>query len=170
MPDRTSHPDLLADRAKRDAQRLTPGFSPALHGRVMMSVNRAAPAEAMVIEPEPSRPGLRYRIGWVAMAASLALAVVPTVIFTFARPEIDTVQLPPVIRHSDTPGTLKKPQLALYATAHEVNSKVTNIVQTAMAEQQFAGLDHDVRAATAYLVDQVPLRSAWQSNQSSQER
>jgi hypothetical protein len=31
----------------------------------------------------------------------------------------------------------------------------------AMAEQQYEGLDHDVRLATHYLVDQVPLRSAW---------
>ncbi len=46
--------------------------------------------------------------------------------------------------------------------AHRLNTHVREVVQTAMVEEQWAGLDHDVKLATRYLVDQVPLRSAWQ--------
>ena len=48
-----------------------------------------------------------------------------------------------------------------------MNARVKDVIQTAMVAPQWAGLDHDVRLATQYFVDQVPLRSAWDSRDSN---
>lgn len=73
--------------------------------------------------------------------------------------------LPQLVKQNPAVRTVARPQppiLALDQAAHEVNVNVQGAVETAMAQQQWAGLDQDVRAATRYFVDQVPLRAAWQ--------
>ena len=60
------------------------------------------------------------------------------------------------------------PVFAIHQAAHAVNERVQNVVETAMVEQQWAGLDHDVRLAARYLVDQVPLKSAWGAEERNQ--
>ena len=111
-----------------------------------------------------NRPPSRYWGTPLSIAAIIALVIVPTMLLTSDHGRIGlSVDHPRVEKVLATKPPPRNTRLAVYATAHDVNSRVQNVVQTAMAQEQFAGLDHDFRVATQYLVNQVPLRSAWES-------
>jgi hypothetical protein len=160
----------LAQCARTDARRLTPGFSDCLHARVTRAIAATELPALRIHRAAGNRPAVRHWIAPLVMAAAVALLVVPTMLPTQKPFERAIVQ--PASEPIDPPAApdAHKPQLAVYSTAHEVNTQVQDVVETAMAREQFAGLDHDVRAATQFLVDQVPLRSAWDSDASSPTR
>ena len=172
MFDRTSHfagdESRLADLARRDAERATPAFSHTLHTRIIRAVDRADLA-ASRLSHSPRRSTVRYWIAPLAMAATVALVAVPTALLRVGPGE------PVAIRENrpiapPAPVNSEPPVAAIEGAVHRANVRAQDLVQTAMAEQQFAGLDHDVRTATRYLVDQVPFRSAWESDESGQPR
>ena len=85
----------------------------------------------------------------------IALAMsVPSVLQRLHHNESVVIQ--PQINPERVAQVDEQPVPAINQTAHEVNVRV----QTAMAENQWFGLDHDVRLATQYFVDQAPIRSA----------
>jgi len=133
---------------------------------------RALPVERPDSDRGRSRPFV-LRHSWLfptALAAGIALAVAPGALRLIESaapaPTAIAMEKPATIGVSDI-----KPRAAMLAidqTARRVNARVRDVVQTAMVQQQWAGLDHDVRLATRYLADQVPLREAWKTEEAAQ--
>ncbi len=93
------------------------------------------------------------------LAAAITLAVSPLpgrLHFAMAPAEAPATTSVALV----SPSISEKPALSI--NTHAINVGVNDVLQTAMVTQQWAGLDHDVRSATQFFVDQVPLRSAWE--------
>ncbi|MDB5354967.1 MAG: hypothetical protein JWN24_1420 [Phycisphaerales bacterium] len=161
----------LARQARQEAGRATPAFSEALHARILRAVD-AADCRAVETEGEalPRRGvfviGMRHpwRVA-LAMAACVALALTPLNL-RLLRPQTPPIATGPVgPKHVERVMAKADPTpIEINKTARQVNKRVTDVVETAMAEQQWAGLDQDVRQATRYLADRVPFRAAWEND------
>jgi len=162
----------LTQLARQDADQLSPGFSEARHARIMHAVNTAQSRATEITAVQLAPPPLRLR-SWLAPMA-LAAAVAGLAVSGVWLVERGQSEIAPHVAVQEPAGpATAKPQptiLALDQAAHQVNVHVQGVVETAMAQQQWAGLDQDVRAATRYFVDQVPLRSAWQDEGTRDER
>jgi hypothetical protein len=155
--------------ARQDADRLTPDFSEMRHQRILRAVELAENKPQYHAQPLPRSP---WRIWPAALASAAALAVAAGVgirLF-WSGAEITARQV--VINQPAAPTHARpdSPTLALDRATQQVNVDVQGAMATAMAEQQWAGLDHDVRVATRYLVDQVPLRATWLGDSGAEER
>lgn len=114
--------------------------------------------------------GPRWRTAAVAWLAPAALAAGLALMMWPAGLRVDPAGGPNSVSESGEPVASKNPSASLSALrltgidTDRLHVAVRKNVQTALALQQFAGLDHDVKQATRYLVAQVPLRMAWQSD------
>ena len=163
----------LRARARRDALRAAPKFSQALHTRIMEEIDatelkRTMPVGRPALARDASQ-AFAWRYSWIfptALAAGIALAIGPGALrliqSSAPEPTVVALEKPATIGMTDL-----KPRAAMLSidqTARRVNARVRDVVQTAMVQQQWVGLDHDVRLATRYLVDQVPLRAEWKAD------
>jgi len=155
----------IAARAWQEANRTSPAFSRALHERIMRAVELARCAPS--VHRPPARSSWRgASMIPAALAAAVTLMVLPLpgrLLLTTSP----TIQEHAPSRVADAILTrADRPVLVIDQAAHDMNARVKDVIQTAMVTQQWAGLDHDVRLATQYFVDQVPLRSAWDGQDS----
>ncbi|MDB5301817.1 MAG: hypothetical protein JWO87_3480 [Phycisphaerales bacterium] len=159
----------LALQARQEAERATPAFSEALHARIMRAVDaedsRASETQAEAL----ARPGvfvIGLRHPWrvaLAMAACVALVFTPLGL-RLLQPRPPEVVIPIKPAHTEPVVLVQADPFELNRQARQMNTRVKDVVETAMAEQQWAGLDQDVRLATRYLADQVPFRAAWENS------
>jgi hypothetical protein len=159
----------LARQARQEAERATPAFSEALHARIMRAVDaadsHAAEAEGGALPRRRGALGIGLRHPWrvaLAAAACVALALSP-VGLRLLGPQAPKDIVTPAPVHPAPVAVIPADPFVLNRKARQVNDQVKDVVETAMAEQQWAGLDQDVRVATRYLVDQVPFRAAFEN-------
>ena len=155
--DHTSEPERrLAERLRREAEASRPAFSDALHLRFVEAIGRHA-AQTRVERPA-ARP---WRPAYAGVAACVAAAclVVATLV---------------VLRRAETPGPVPgtptttalahpspNPLAGLDALADVSNTAAADVgllVDSTLARKQWAYLDHDARAATEMLLDNLPLK------------
>lgn len=165
----------LARIAREEALRNSPKFSSALHARIMQAIEAvSAPSRGSndrqfnghsIAQPSGSRSRILWRRAFVpaVLAAGIALAAAPMAWRLIRSGGVSPVAVsqPSAPRLHARLASTESPVLAIDQTATRMNARMTDAVRTAMGEQQWAGLDHDVRLATRYLVNQVPLRDAW---------
>ena len=146
--------------ARQEADRCKPDFSESRHGRIMVAVASAEPASLRIADA--SRPFRRSVAIPLGLAAMIGLAMLTPTIVRWIHP----VGMQARVNHPEREPVVivdsrrESPLPAIDQAAHQVNVRVQDAVQTAMAERQWVGLDHDVRLATHYFVDQAPIRSA----------
>jgi hypothetical protein len=152
MDDQMNKNDPLAQVARRDADRDTPPFSEALHARLMRAVRSAAP-------PEPIRLPLRMS-PWLPAAAAAVLIVAAGF---FARWMGSSTTAPGQWGTGTQPTprtTLPSPPPEAYAllddASREFHERAARL-QGVLAENQWAGLDHDVKSATSFLLNRLPI-------------
>ena len=149
--------DALAAKLRREADQFAPQFSAELHARIMSGVDAAA----------VTRIGGRRGPYAMPLKATLLAGAVAAMIFLSATGSLSrrrTIFGPLMIARSTAvakPTHSRPPVAILHETARQVDLGVQMAMQSALERQQFAGLDHDVRLATQYLIDQAPFRSAW---------
>jgi hypothetical protein len=147
-------------QARREARRRSRGFSQELHGRIMRAVQTAGPADKATgdVVPRPD-DGTAFRTG-PAISAVLVAAVALIVLSRF---HFDEPTLPLSVANSETttmPAT-DPPVWPAMTTIEVVPARVRTAVATAVAQEQFAGLDQDARHMTRYLAKQVPFQNQW---------
>jgi hypothetical protein len=162
MGDRTPNSNdgagALARIARRAADRLTPDFSEVRHRRIMDAIASAEPRALRIPDaPRPFRKNIALPMG---LAAMIALAMgIPTALRLGHR-ATPQARVPSQSIDVVDPENTEAPLPAIDQAAHRINVRMQDAVQTAMVERQWVGLDHDVRLATQYFVDQAPIRSA----------
>ena len=153
MGEQMDNNDPLAGVARRDADRDTPPFSEALHARLMRAVRSAAPPAPI---PQPLRMS-----PWLPAAAAAVLIVAAGIfarwigLSTRAPGQWGTGITKPAPRT-----TLPSPPPEAYALLDDASRKFHERaaqLQGVLAENQWAGLDHDVKSATSFLLNRLPI-------------
>lgn len=153
MDDQMDNNDPITEVARRDADRDTPPFSEPLHARLMGAVRSAAP-------PEPIPLPLRMS-PWLPAAAAAMLLVAAGI---FARWISSSTTAPGQWGTGNTKltprTTLPSPPPEAYAllddASREFHERAARL-QGVLAENQWAGLDHDVKSATSFLLNRLPI-------------
>jgi hypothetical protein len=147
----------LAERLRREAEASRPAFSEALHSRFVEAIREHAGQAG--VERRVARPWRRPAYLGVVAACAAACLVVATLV---------------VLRRAESPGLTSgtptttalahpspDPLAGLDALADVSNLAATDVgalVDSTLARKQWAYLDHDARAATEMLLDNLPLK------------
>lgn len=152
----------MARCARREADRRSPGFSRELHERIMQAVESSEPAGAdpANLVPRPGDPSLLRNGRAIAAVLVAASALVILSRGHFDQPERIAVRASDSSKAERLAGAPLPPVAAIDL----VPAKVRTALSTAVAEEQFAGIDHDARRMTQYLVDQVPFQKQWEQS------
>jgi hypothetical protein len=157
-----SHRRDFERRARREAQRRSPDFSPELHDRIMSAVESGRCAKR--VDPDAGeivpRPGQENESRKGVAAAALLVAVIALVILNHGPFE----EHQPTANNSiasDVKPVIEQPSMVRVELIEQVPVQVKSAVANTIAQEQFGGLDHDARRMTRYLVDQVPFQDQW---------
>jgi hypothetical protein len=162
--------EMLRKRACQDAARRAPAFSEARHARLMRAVERAEPGSAGKdpIVPRPATYSVPDLMA-IAMIVSFGLSVGIAMLVErgqSAKAPASVAQLSAgAQRFGSGPVVTVDVTRQMDAVPHEV----TAVLATAVARQQWAGLDDDARRVTRYLADQVPFQAEWNRRERSQK-
>ena len=165
MPRREPAPDarVLADRLRAEAARSRPAFSEALHARICRAVQQYRAEEGGTTRAAAGRHcGVRWAVAAVAAAASLGAAI----LVWQAAPSGCGPDIPPSSRLADQSapdGGRLADAFDFQVDAHtvaglaaSVPSQIDALVDSAVAAQQWAYLDHDAQLALRMLADRLP--------------
>jgi len=139
----------IAQAARRDAERDGRSFSEPLHERVMAGVRVAAPPAPIPLRRSP--------LWLTAVAAALVLAAVPVLTYWMHRPhgpqEAGKGHAP--IPAATIPSPSPQAYALLDTASRELRQRAAQW-QGALAENQWAGLDHDLKNAAQFLLGRLP--------------
>jgi hypothetical protein len=160
----------LADRLRREALASRPEFSAELHARLCRAIEKHQ-AESVAIEPRPARVGPATRWAVAALAACCLLAAAVVVWQTAARPGGGSGQEPGELAGVKEPASQPNmpDTVAIAATvdplagledmtdaAGRAADELGSLVDSAVATQRWAYLDHDARQAMETLAARLP--------------
>lgn len=142
-PQKTDYAKKIRELARQDADRLTPAFSPELHRGLMQRIEHVR-----IEQPMPTLSlAAWFKPVMLAAAAMIAVAIIQSHLWH--------------IGNGADRGLNARVQPPDHTTSNPAATQV------AFAEMPWTGLDQDVAVATRYLVEQVPLRDAWQADDSA---
>jgi hypothetical protein len=161
-PEKTIPP--VAELARREAERSSPRFSNVLHARIMSAVETAdtKPAGSDPIVPQPRNGSVP-----AAMMVIVFMGIAASVVVKFNLSQLDENHSVASHDSTQTVALTASVQLLNVSTVEAVPKQVGAALQTAMAEERWAGLDQDAKRVTRYLVDQVPFQTVWRPSESA---
>jgi len=143
----------LADRLRREARATCPAFSETLHAQIVRAVRQQG---AQSRRP-PGKSWWQRR--WaVAVAAAACLAITSLAVWRLAvweTPIPDPVEGTALV--PSTPDDSAPALDALVELPDGTAEGLGSAIDSALADQRWAYLDHDARIAAGLLLDQLPL-------------
>jgi hypothetical protein len=152
---RNRDPRPLADALRREAAAERPEFSRSLHARLCEAVRQArAPSPAS----SPSHPSHPSHLSYFSFAFAAAIALLLVSAAVWLRPkdsstEVQTAEAKlPLTAPADAAADLDQAT----ALAGQAIDGLDDLVDQAMASQQWGGLDEDARAVWDALAEELP--------------
>ena len=143
----------LADRLRREAQATCPAFSERLHAQIVRAVRERGGAQSL-----PPGKSSWQRSWAIAVAAAACLAITSLAAWRLAvweAPIPDPVEGTALV--PSTPDDLAPALDALVEMPDGTAQGLGSAIDSALADQRWAYLDHDARVAAGLLLDQLPL-------------
>jgi hypothetical protein len=145
----------LAERLKGEAQASRPAFSEDLHARICGAV-RAGQAG-----PDRPRDALAGRARWAYVALAAACLVgAAALAWRLTTPAVSPANAPDTAKLPAGPSSPPTDLETLTGIPDRTAEHVGALVESTLANQQWAYLDHDARLAADMLLDQFPLEIA----------
>jgi len=138
----------LAERLRREAEASRPDFSEELHRRICLVIEQG---DAPSPRPEKRAPGFPRM--WATVAATLLVAGAVLLAWQSYNPQV----VDPGTTVEETSPEAVAEELAELSTVTQDTVEGALQVDSHLAAEGWAHLDHDAQVATELILDQLPL-------------
>lgn len=147
----TGEQDRLADHLRQEARATRPEFSQELHERIRQAVRQ----DELLLARNPPAASWRQRLMPLTVAAALLLGVSLTAFWVSGPPDRGPEATRPAESVKTTESVADPFELA--GETGRAAEHLGLLMDSALSQQQWGYLDHDLQLAARLLIDQLPL-------------